>query len=128
MKYRWISWNNYKKFGPFTLYFPWWISGCSIDDDENSKYDTIVAAIPFEKAILAEQIVLNCFDDSGDKIYQESEYGDKEVWRFNELKEGSPFSERFPRAPWMWWCPESLPKEYLKQYFKSKKVDKITNV
>lgn len=99
MKYRWISWYHYcsdsDDLGEFCLYFPWWESGRSLNLDH--PFTTICAVIPFESAIIAESIIINSYDKIPDKL----------DWRFNELREGSPFCERFPKAEWIWWPNDS---------------------
>lgn len=85
---------------PFNLHFPWWITGESGIGVDRPIYQTIVAAIPTESAQEAEEIILNSFDKRPEDI----------EWRFNSLKEGSPYSDRFQKTGWMQW-PDDRIKE-----------------
>ena len=106
MKYRWVSWNHEKEHGGFTLNYPWWVSGsfCDFRDDPGrSVYsgETIVAAIPVDNEEIAKKIIEDSFDKRNDNI----------KFRFNILKDGAPFTERFKRADWMPWPEDDLKNE-----------------
>lgn len=103
MKYRWISWyavpGTMTEYGKFALHYPWWISGERCADGAQ----TICAAIPVELEEEAHAVVQESHDH---KPAHEVELD----IRFNELKDGCPFSDRFPRAKWMRW-PERKKRE-----------------
>lgn len=98
MKNFWLSW--YGTAGPFTLEWPWWISGHRIVADrlafdEWCEEPTICAAIQAADETSAKAIVLA----SHDALPADLE------WRFcEEQPEGwEPFNSRFPKADWMQW-------------------------
>jgi len=93
MSYQWISWYHlHEKMGEFELNFPWWESGIRLHDDAR----TICAAIPNVTDKEAETIVRAAYDRKTKTI----------EWRFNSIKEGSPFADRFQKAKWMTWPKE----------------------
>jgi hypothetical protein len=104
MGYRWVSWYWTKEMGAFELHAPWWISGYRMADEAA----TVCAAFPAEiSESEAEIFVAASYDNKPESI----------EWRFNNLKEGEPFCERFPKADWMTWpMPvtrfECRPKEH----------------
>lgn len=105
MKYRWVSWyavpGTVTENGEFELHYPWWISGERFSDGAQ----TIVAAIPVVLAEEAEAVIQESHD------HKPPETVELEI-RFNELKSGSPFCARFPRAKWMKWpSPSEKGKE-----------------
>lgn len=88
----WLSWLSA---GPFTLEWPWWISGAALYSD-NTTRDTICAAVMARNETHAKDIIRDAHDDHRAKIQ----------WRFVRVdlpQAWSPFSERFPRADWMQW-------------------------
>src|SRR5262245_45714271 len=105
MKAYWLSWYGTPDTGPFTLEWPWWISGHRLvgrkrtdgEIDVTQQDPTICAAVRAESEEAAKEIILAAHD-------RRPGPGDM-VWRFcEEQPDGwSPFSERFPRADWMVW-------------------------
>jgi len=103
IKYFWDSWYHYpKKMGNFKLEYPHWVteetaiilSGKNIDDQRL----TICAAIPsrdFPYSGLNDptRIIYKSYDVRPDRIH----------WIHKEIKEGSPFNEKFVRSDWMKW-------------------------
>lgn len=83
----WLSWKHYFEDGEFELHFPWWVSGFGDD------YETIVAAVKADSSEDAWKIIEDAYDYAGVYIEQ----------RFCDEFEGSPFSDRFPKADWMIW-------------------------
>lgn len=96
MKYRWVSWyavpGTITENGKFELHYPWWISG----ERGSDGAQTIVAAIPVVLEEEAHAVIQEAHD------FKPAHKVDLEI-RFNDLKEGSPFCERFPRRKWMKW-------------------------
>jgi hypothetical protein len=88
MRYRWISWYHDSEMGEFELHSPWWVSG-----EDMAGRKTIVAAIPTDSEQVALDLVIAAYDRRPVAL---------EI-RFNDEKEGSPFSGRFRAAPWMKW-------------------------
>lgn len=95
-KYRLISWyavpGTITEYGKFELHYPWWVSGERCSDGAH----TIVAAIPVELEEEAQAVVMESYD-------HKPAYEVELEIRFNDLKTGSPFCERFPRRAWMKW-------------------------
>lgn len=88
MKRYWVSWFSD---GPFTLEWPWWISGERMADGMVSFCAAVQA--PDEES--ARDIIKQAMDDPEQRF----------EWRFyNERPDDwSPFCERFQRADWMKW-------------------------
>lgn len=84
----WLSWYQ-KPEEPFTLSWPWWRTG-----ETGDGMMTICAAIQAESREAAERAIADAMD-----------HDFAILWRFCERKHRywSPFSDRFPRAPWMMW-------------------------
>jgi hypothetical protein len=89
LKAFWISWVQTKGHGTFELHSPWWYSGTT----ENGS--TVCAAVRAEDEDAARICVYESYDKTPFSL----------EWRFVDPKPDSwsPFSERFPRGPWMKW-------------------------
>lgn len=90
----WLSWyHSYEDNGDFELHSPWWISGSAGAGD----LETICAAVKADSEEEAKRIIQNCYDTP--QIFDVSD------WRFcdEENDDWSPFTSRFPKAPWMIW-------------------------
>lgn len=86
----WVSWVQPKELhSSFEYHGPWWISG---EDDEGHAY-TICAAVMAKDEEAAKRVILDAFDAEPGEL----------TWRFAKERDGSPFSDRFPRADWMRW-------------------------
>lgn len=89
MKYCWLSWwHDFETMGEFELHTPWWVSG---EDMQGRK--SIVAAIPTDNPETAAKLVMASFDKKPKSL----------DFRFNSVKRGSPFCDRFMPAKWMRW-------------------------
>lgn len=97
MKRWWVSWHGE---APFTLRWPWWISGFGLTvnrfafDEERERLSFCAAVIAPDRQAAADIIVA-----AHDTAPRDLE------WRFLEERpdDWSPFSERFPKANWMKW-------------------------
>lgn len=83
----WVSWYGA---GAFEYHGPWWITG---SDAEGRA--TICAAVLAGSQVDAQRVIVAAHDSPLPAI----------EWRFAEQRGRgwSPFSDRFPRAPWMRW-------------------------
>lgn len=86
----WVSWYNPGRV--FELHYPWWISGSGEHDGEDC--DTICAAVIAADDAAVRMLVVNSYDEHFEPWF-----------RFIEPRPStwSPYSDRFPRAPWMRW-------------------------
>jgi hypothetical protein len=85
----WLSWYHPYDIGQFELHAPWWISGERMDPEAA----TIVAAVRAENEDAAKQLVVDSYDTPPDL-----------EWRFCDVLDRSPFSDRFPQtSEWMTW-------------------------
>lgn len=107
MKSFWLSWYATPDTGPWSLHWPWWISGARIVADrlafdEEREEPTVCAAVQSEDADAAREIILAAHDKRPDG---------KIEWRFCEEQDQSwaPFSDRFPRGDWMQWPEGARP-------------------
>jgi hypothetical protein len=89
MTYCWLSWwHDPTTMGEFEMHTPWWVSG---EDMRGRK--AIIAAIPTDDPEKAAKIVMKSFDKKPKSL----------EFRFNSVKQGSPFCDRFRPAKWMRW-------------------------
>lgn len=96
MKRFWLSWYC-DRMGEFELWWPWWVSGYRMDENQTP---TICAAVIAKDEDAAWQVVIDSHDDPKPTELEQ---------RFCEEQESdwSPFTDRFPRADWMRWpCPK----------------------
>jgi hypothetical protein len=91
-----VSWFHTSNLTPFTLSFPWWVSGTRMGDGAESICAAIVAQ--------SEEEVMNYITSIYDTPPPDIE------WRLiREMKKDeSPFSERFPKADWMKWPEKNI--------------------
>lgn len=88
----WIGWYSEPDLSEFELHSPWWVSGSTADG-----IPTMVACVLATTEASARAVILAAYDDPPDDL----------EWRFvdPQADDFSPFSDRFPRAPWMAWAP-----------------------
>jgi hypothetical protein len=87
--YWWISWWS-DLARDFELHYPWWVSG---EDCEGRM--SVCAAVVAKTEEAAKEIVLSSYDEPPGEI----------EWRFCERRDGSPFTDRFPKPGWAMWPP-----------------------
>ena len=89
----WLSWVHFEHMGPFELHSPWWISGVHADGGES-----ICAAVQARDEEFAKWSVERAYDNPPEERAALS-------WRFCKPRPRNwmPFTDRFPRAPWMKW-------------------------
>ena len=89
----WLSWyavnDTPSALGAFELHSPWWVSGEGEDDV------SVCAAVIADNEEQAKAAIVASYDDKSVFL----------KWRFVHQKDDnwSPFSGRFPQAPWMVW-------------------------
>ena len=83
----WISWYHPRSLGAFELHSPWWISGLA------DRGRTIVAAVRAKDEDAAYELIYAAYDERPKHI----------EFRFCQVLNGSPFTDRFPKADWMKW-------------------------
>jgi hypothetical protein len=92
----WVSWYAHARSGPWTLHWPWWISGWRLYmSDETPDEPTVCAAVRAESEEAAKEIIIAAHDRRPENM----------EWRFCEQQPDDwvPFSDRFPKADWMQW-------------------------
>lgn len=89
----WVSWFHEPEFGPFTVFTPWWVSGCAIVHEHETPI--VCAAVIAADEAAAREHIRACIDKHPDNI----------EFRFVEARPASwsPFCDRFPKADWMRW-------------------------
>lgn len=95
----WVSWYTGKELGPWTIGFPWWVSGEDLYGNV-----TVCSAIMAKDKEGAEQFVYDAYDKRPESI----------LFRFVDPKPSnwSPFSSRFVRKPWMVWFGDLVDDVY----------------
>lgn len=103
MRKFWISWKHPKDHGPFTLDFPWWVTGHTYTGNGEVKYAIFCAAVMAATPDKAKNVIYDAYDKTPNLI----------GFRFCQFRPDDwvPFTENYPREPWMVWPGEPLEKE-----------------
>lgn len=103
MRKFWISWKHVKKHGPFTLKFPWWVTGHTYNGNGVPDAAIFCAAVLAPTPDKAKDIIYKAYDTEPPLI----------AFRFCQFKpeDWTPFTDNFFREPWMEWPGGNLEKE-----------------
>jgi hypothetical protein len=96
----WLSWYHERRYGPFELHTPWWVSGLRF----TPMADTVVAAVQAESEEAAWKIVHEAYDVP--PTHLEKRFCKEMEDRQQLPNRHVPWTDedgRFPHADWMQW-------------------------